>query len=149
MDCNTPGFPVHHQFWSLLKLMSMESEMPSNHLILCQPFLILPQSFPASGLFPMTVLHIRWPKYWSFSFSISPSNDHSRLISFRIHWLDLLASVMSNSLQPSEQYPPGSSIHGIFQARVLEWVAISFSRGSSRPRDRTHVSHIAGRRFNL
>ena len=75
---------------SLLKLMCLELVMPSNHLILCRPFSCL-QSFPASGSFPVSVLHIRWPKYWSFSFSISPSNEYSGLISFRMDWLDLLA----------------------------------------------------------
>ena len=75
--------------WSLLNLMSIESVMPSNDLILCHPLLLL--SFPAPGYFPMSVLHIRWPKYWSFSFSISPSNEHLGLISFRMDCLDLLA----------------------------------------------------------
>ena len=78
-------------FWSLLKLMSIESVMPSNHLILCHP-LLLPSIFPVSGFFSNeSVLCIRWPKYWSFSFSISPSNEYSRPISFKIDWLDLLA----------------------------------------------------------
>ena len=78
--------------WSSLKLMSIESVMPSNHLILCQPLLLLPSIFPNIKVFSNeTVLHIRWPKYWSFSFSISPSNEYSGLISFRMDWLDLLA----------------------------------------------------------
>ena len=77
---------------SLLKLMSIESVMPSNHLILCHP-LLLPSIFPSIRAFSKkSVLRIRWPKYWSFSFSISPSNEYSGLISFRIDWLDLLAS---------------------------------------------------------
>ena len=77
---------------SLLKLMSIESVMPSNHLILCYPFSSRLQSFPASGSFPNeSVLHTRWPKYWSFSFSISPFKEYSGLISFRMDWLDLLA----------------------------------------------------------
>ena len=77
---------------SSLKLMSIKSVMPSNHLILCYPFSSHLQSFPASGPFSNeSVLHIRWPKYWSFSFSISPSNEHPGLISFRRDWLDLLA----------------------------------------------------------
>ena len=65
--------------------------MPSNHLILCCTLLLLPQSFPASGSFPESTLQVRWPKYWSFSFSISPSNEHPGLISFKMDWLDLLA----------------------------------------------------------
>ena len=77
---------------SLLKLMSIESVMPSNHLILCCPLLLLPSIFPSIGVFSNeSVLHIRWPKYWSFSFNISPSNEYPGLISFRMDWLDLLA----------------------------------------------------------
>ena len=78
--------------WSLLKLMSIESVIPSNHLILCYPLLLLPSIFPSIRVFSKeSVLHIRWPKYWSFSFSISPSNEYSGLMSFRVDWLDLLA----------------------------------------------------------
>ena len=93
MDCSTPGLPVHHQLLELLlKLVSIESVMPSNHLILCRPLLLLPSIFPSIGVFSSeSVLHIRWPKYWSFSFSISPSNGYLGLISFRMDWLDLLA----------------------------------------------------------
>ena len=72
--------------------MSIESVMPSNHLILCHPLLLLPSIFPGIKVFSNeSVLHIRWPKYWSFSFNISPSNEHPGLISFRMHWMDLLA----------------------------------------------------------
>ena len=78
---------------SLLKLMSIESVMPSNHLILCCPLLLLPSIFPGIRVFSNeSVLPRRWPEYWSFSFSISPSNEYSGLISFRIDWLDLLAA---------------------------------------------------------
>ena len=78
--------------WSVLKLMSIESVMPSNHLILCYPLLLPPSIFPSIRVFSNElVLHIRWPKYWSFSFSRSPSNEYLRLISFRIDWFDLLA----------------------------------------------------------
>ena len=78
--------------WSLPKLMSVESVMPSNHLILCCPLLLPPSIFPSIKVFSNElVLHIRWPEYWSFSFSISPSSEHSGLISFRMDWLDLLA----------------------------------------------------------
>ena len=77
---------------SLLNLMSIESVMPSNHLILCCPLLLLPSVFPSIRVFSNeSVLHIRWPKYWSFSFSISPSKEYSGLISFGMDWLDLLA----------------------------------------------------------
>ena len=77
---------------SLLKYMSIESVMSCNHLILCHPFLLPPSIFPSIRIFSNeSALHIRWPKYWSFSFSISPSNEHSGVISFRMDWLDLLA----------------------------------------------------------
>ena len=79
-DCSIPGFPVHHQ----LKPMSIESVMTSKHLILCHPLLLSPSIFPSIRSLNESVLRIRWPKYWSFSFSISPSNEYLRLISFRI-----------------------------------------------------------------
>ena len=80
-------------FQSLLKLMSIESVLPSNHLILCHPLLFPHSIFPSIRLFSNeSVLHIRWPNYWSFSLSLSPSNEYSGLISFRIDWLDLLAA---------------------------------------------------------
>ena len=92
MDCSTPGFPVHHQLLELTQTMSIESVMPSNHLILDHPIL-LPSIFPSIRVFSNeSVLCIRWPKYWRFSFSISPSNEYSGLISFRMDWLDLLAA---------------------------------------------------------
>ena len=78
--------------WSFLKLLSIKSVMPSNHLILCCPLLLLPSIFPSIRVFSNeSVLHIRWPKYWSFSFNISPSDEYSGLFSFRMDWLDLLA----------------------------------------------------------
>ena len=92
MDCSTLGFPFITYPWSLLTFMSIESVMPSNHLILCWPLLLLPSIFPSIRVFSNeSLLHIRWPKYWSFSFNISPSNEYSGLISFKIDWLDLLA----------------------------------------------------------
>ena len=79
--------------WSLFKLMFIESVMPSNHLILCHPLLLLPSIFLSIRVYSNeSALHIKWPKYWSFSFSISPSNEYSGLISFRIDWFDLLAA---------------------------------------------------------
>ena len=92
MDCDTPGFPVHHQLPELLKLMSIELVMPSKHLILCCPLLLLPSIFSSIRVFSNeSALHIGWAKFWSFSFNISPSNEHPGLISFRMDWLDLLA----------------------------------------------------------
>ena len=88
MDCSIPGFPIHYQ---LLEL-TQTSVMPSNHLILCRPLLLLPSIFPSIRVFSNESFPpIRWPKYWSFSFNISPSNEYSGLISFRMYWLDLLA----------------------------------------------------------
>ena len=152
--------------------MPIQSLMPSSHLILCRPLLLLPPIPPSIRVFSNeSTLHTRWPKYWSFSFSISPSNEHPGLISFRMDWLDLLAvqGTLKSLLQhhrskasilwcsafftvqfshpysskvaqsfPTICYPmdsslPGSSVRGILQARVLEWVAISFSRDLPNP----------------
>ena len=91
MNHSTPGLPVHYQLPEFTKLTSIKSVMPSNHLIHCRPPLLLPSIFPSIRVFSNeSVLHMRWPMYWSFSFSISPSNDYSGLISFRIDF-DLLA----------------------------------------------------------
>ena len=90
MDCSTPGFPVHHQLLKLAQIHVLASVMPSNHLILCHPFLLPPSIFPSIRVFSNeSVLHIRWPKDWSFN--ISPSNEYTGLISFSIDWFDLLA----------------------------------------------------------
>ena len=102
MNCSTPGLPVHHQFPEFTQTTSIELAMPSSHLILRCPLLLLP-------LIPLSImvfsnesfLRMRWPRYWSFSFSISPSNEHPGLISFRMNWLDLLAvqGTLKNLLQ--------------------------------------------------
>ena len=95
---------------SLLKLMSVESVMPSNHLILCRPVLLLPSVFPSIRVFSdESAFHIRWPKYWSCSFSISPYNEYSGLIAFRIDWLDVLA--VQGTLQKSSPTPQFKSIN--------------------------------------
>ena len=177
MDCSTPGLPVHHQLPELAQTQSTESVRPSNHLILSCPLLLLPSIFPSIRVFSNeSALHIRWPKYRSFRFNISPSNEHPGLISFRMDWLGLLAiqGILKSLLQhhrskasilwcsaffmvqlshpyvttgktitlygvvlvaqscptlcnPVDCSPPGFSVHGILQARILEWVAISFS----------------------
>ena len=162
--------------------------MPSSQLILCCPLLLPPSIFPSIRVFSNeSLLHIRWPKYWSFSFNISPSNEHTGLISFRMGWLDLLAvqGTLKSLLQyhsskasilwcsafyivqlsrpymllshfcrvwlcdPNDYSTPGSSVHVILQATILEWVAMPFSRGFSWPMDRTQVSCIAGRFFTI
>ena len=92
MNCSMPSLPVHHQLLEFTKLMSIKSVLPSNHLILCRPLLFLPSIFPSIRVFSNeSALNIRWPKYWSFSYNISPSNEHPGLISFRMGWLDLFA----------------------------------------------------------
>ena len=97
MDCSTPGFPVHHQFPEFTQthvhgVSDAILSSPTPHLILCHPHLPLPSIFPSIRVFSNeSVLRIRWPKYWSFSFSIRPSNEYSGLIFFRTGWLDLLA----------------------------------------------------------
>ena len=163
--------------WSLFGSMSSESVMPSSHLILCHPFLLLPSIFPSIRVFSNEpALCIRWPKCWSFSFSICPSNEYSGLTSFSNDWFDFLAvqgtlksllqhhrskaSILWCSaffmVQLSHLYmTTGKTIAlpiqtfvgkvalqsplstGILQARLLEWVAMPSSRGSSQPRDRT------------
>ena len=106
MVCSTPGFPVlHHLPEFAQKLMSIESVMPSNHLILCCPLLLPPSIFPSIRVFSNeSVLHIRWPKYWNFSFSSSPSSGYSGLISFRMDWLDLLAIQGTLKISPNTQF---------------------------------------------
>ena len=91
--------------WSLLKLMSIESVMPSNHLILCHPLLLLSSIFPRIRVFSnASILCIRWPKYWSFSFNISPSSEYSGLISFRIDWFDPCSPTDSQESSPTPQF---------------------------------------------
>ena len=90
MDCSTPGFPALHSLPKFAQTQSIELVIPSNHLILCHPLLLLPSIFPSIRVFSNeSALHIKWPKYWSVS--ISPSNEYSELISFKIDWFDLLA----------------------------------------------------------
>ena len=105
-----PGLPVHHQFPSLSKPMSIESEMPYSHLILCRPLLLLPSILRSISVFSnKSTLRMRWPKYWSFSFSISPSNEHPGLISFRMNWLDLLA-VQGTLKSPLQHHSSKASV---------------------------------------
>ena len=109
-------------FQSLLKLVSIESVMPSNHLVLCRPLLLLPSIFPSIRVFSnKSVLHSRWPKYWSFSFSINPSNEYSGLISFGMDWLDLPA--VEGTLKESSQNH--SSKASILQCSAFFMVQLS------------------------
>ena len=105
MNHSTPGLPVHHHCQSLPKTVCIDSVMPSNHLILCRPLLLLPSIFPSTRVFSnKSALCIRWPKYWSFSFSISPSSEYSGLISFRMDRLDLLAVQGTLKSSPTPQF---------------------------------------------
>ena len=109
MNQSTPGLPVHHQLLELLKLISIESVMPSSHLILCRPLFLLSSIFRSIRVFSNeAVLHIRWPKYWSFSFSISPSNEHPGLIFFRMDWSYLLA--VQGTLKSLQHYSSKASV---------------------------------------
>ena len=123
MDCSTAGLPVHHQLLEFTQLISIELVMPSNHLILCCPLLLLPSVFPSIRVFSNeSVLCIMWPKYWSFSFNISPSNEHVALI-FRMDWLDLLAvqGTLKSLLQDHSSKP------SILQHSALFIVQLSYT----------------------
>ncbi|KAB0340029.1 hypothetical protein FD755_024815, partial [Muntiacus reevesi] len=121
--------------WSLLKLMSIELVMPSNHLILCRPLLLLPSVFPSIRVFSEeSVLHTRWPKYWSFSFSISPSNEYSGLISFRTDWFDLLA--VQGTLKSFLQHHSSKASIIFFSFIYISWRLITLQYCS-------HLSHAS------
>ena len=148
MDCRTPGFPVLHYLQSLLKLMSIESVMLSNRLILCCSLLLLPSIFPNIRVFSNELaLHIRWPKYWSFR--ISPSNEYSGLVSFRIHWLDLLA--VQGTLNSLLQHH--SSKASILQHSVFLMVQLSYPYMTTRKTIaltiQTFVSKVMSLIFNM
>ena len=122
MDCSIPGFPLLHQSPPGLCSDSCPLRLvPSDHLILCHPLLLLPSIFPASGSFQMSQLCIRCPKYWSFNFNISPSNEHQELNSFRMHWLNLLA-VQGTLKSPLQQHCTKAAIlrcSGFFIVQIL------------------------------
>ena len=118
MDCSIPDFPIHHQLPQLLKLMSIKLVIPSNHLILYQPLLLLPSILPSIRVFSReSVLLIRWPKYWRFSLSISPSNEYSGLISFRMDWFYFLPA--QGTLQESSPTPQFKSNNSSSALRLL------------------------------
>ena len=122
MDCSTPGFSVLHYLLEVVQFMSIELVMLSKHLFLCRPLLLPLSVFPSIRVFSNeSVLHIRWPEYWSFSFSISPSNEYSGLISFRMDWLDLLA--VQGTLRSRLQYH--SSKASILQSSAFFLVQLS------------------------
>ena len=129
MDCSMQGFPVYHQLPELAQTHVHWVVMPSNHLILCHP-LLSPSILPSIRVFSNdSVLHIRWPKYWSFSFNISPSNEYSGLISFRTDWFDLLASkglsrkslLQHHSSKPSILQCSAFLLFFFFKFTILYW----------------------------
>ena len=110
MNRSMPGLPVHHQLLEFTQTHVIESVMPSNHLILCHPLLLLPSIFPSIRVFSNeSALRIKWPKYQSFSFNIGPSNEHPGQISFRKDWLDLLAVQGTRESSPTPQFKSISS----------------------------------------
>ena len=145
MNCSTPGLPVHHNSWSLLKLMSIKLVMPSSHLILYHPLLLLPPIPPGIRVFSNeSALCMKWPKYWSFRFIISPSNEHPGLISFRMDWLDLLAvqGTLESSLTPQFKSinssalsflhsPTLISIYDHWKNHRLDWMDFCWQRNVS------------------
>ena len=122
MNRSTPGLPVHHQLPEFTKLKSIELVMPSNHLILCHPLLLLPSIFPSIRVFSNeSTLCIRWTKYWSFSFNISPSSEYSGLISIRMDWLDLLEvqGTLKSLLQHHSSKAPILQCSAFFTVQLL------------------------------
>ena len=144
-----PGFPVHHQLPELTQIMSIQSVMPSNHLIFCHPLLLLPSVFLSIRVFSNeSALHIRWPKYWSFSFSISPSNEYSGLIYFRIDWLDLLAFQGTLKSSPTPQFKSiNSSTLSFFIVQLSHpYMITGKTRALTR---RTFVGKVRSLLFNM
>ena len=134
MNRSTPGLPVITNSRSLPKLMPFESVMPSSHLILCRLLLLLPPIPPSIRVFSNeSTLPMRWPKYWSFSFSISPSNEYPGLISFRMAWVDLLAvqGTLKSLLQSGQLFPkfPGSFIFSVFSSSGTLWFLLYLNIG--------------------
>ena len=130
--------------------MSIESVMPSNHLILCHPLLLLSSIFPSIGVFSNeSVLHNRWPKYWSFSFSTSPFNEHPGLISFRLDWLDLLGSPRdSQESSPTPQFKSINSLHSVFFIVQLSHPYMTTGKTIALTR-RTFVGKVVSLLFNM
>ena len=146
--CQTPLSITNSR--GLLKLMSIESVMPSNHLILCHPLLLLPSIFPSIRVFSNeSALRIRWPKYWSFSFNISPSNEHPRLISLRMDWLDLFAvqGTLKNLLQ---HHSSKASIHLCSAFFIVQLSHPYMTTGKTIPLTRqTFVGKVMSLLFNM
>ena len=149
MDCSTSGLPVHHQLLELAQLLSIELVMASNHLILCHPLLLLPSIFLSIRVFSNeSVLHIRWPKYWSFSFSISPSNEYSGLISFRLDWFDLAVQGTPKSLLQYHSLKASILWHSAFLIVQLSHPYMTTGKTIALTR-RTFVGKVMSLLFNM
>ena len=153
MDCSMPGLPVHlppANSRCLLKLMSIEWVMPSSHLILCRPLLLLPSIFPnIRVLSNESVLHIRWPKCWRFSFSISPSNEYLGLISFRMDWLDLPA-VQGTLMRLLQHHSSKASILQCSAFFIVQLLHPYMTTGKTIPLTRwTFVGKVMSLLFNM
>ena len=147
--CSTPGLPITNS-QSLPKLMSIESVMPSNHLILCRTLLLWPSIFPSIRVFSNeSARHIRWPKYWSFSFNISPSNEHPGLIFFRLDWLNLLA-VQGTLKSLLQHHSSKASIlrHSAFFTVQLSYLYMTTGKTIALTR-RTFVDKVMSLLFNM
>ena len=146
MDHSMPGLPVHHQLPEFTQTHLIELVVPYNHLILCRPLLLLPSVFLSIRVFSNeSVLRIRWPTYWSFSFNISPSNEHSGLISFRMVWLDLLAvqgTLKSHSLKASILLRSAFFIVQLSHSYTIIGKTIALTR-------RTFVGKVTSPLFNM
>ena len=150
MNCSTSGFSVFTISQSLLKFMFIESVMPSSHLILCHPLFLLPSIFPSIRVFSNeSALHIRWPKYWSFTFNISPSSEHPGLVSFRMDWLDLLA-VQGTLKSLIQHHSSKASIlqHSAFYIVQLSHPYMTTGKTIALTR-RTFVSKVMSLLFNM
>ena len=149
MDYSTPGFPIHHQLPELAQTHSIESMMPSNHLILCRPLLLPPSILPRIRVFSNeSVLRIRWPKDWSFSFSISPSNEYSGLISFRMDWFDLAVQGTLKSLLQHHSSKASILQHSAFFLVQLSHPHMTTGKTTALTR-RTFVGKAMSLLFNM
>ena len=133
MNHSMPGLPVHHQLQESTQIQSIDSVMPSNHLILCRPLFLLPSIFPSIRVFSNeSAPRIRWPKDWSFSFNISPFNEHPGLISFRMDWLDLLA-VQGTLKSLLQHHSSKASIHQLSAFFIVQLSHPHMTTGKPQP----------------
>ena len=150
MNCSMPGLPVHHKLPEFTQTHGHWVVMPSSHLILCHPLLLLPSIFPSIRVFSNeSALHLKWPKYWSFSFNISPSNEHPGLISSRMDWLDLLAvQGILKSLLQHHSSKASILLHSAFFIVQLSHPYMTTGKNIALTR-RTFVDKVMSLLFNM